>query len=191
MVKRTYVTSNAARKRTKYSKTMVKRFCCAKPELKEFLGTDLNQVNPSNRKWVELINGILQGTNIKSRIGQRIRVKSIEVYVVYGSDIGNPLTCTFGDLKAASATPLSSTGEIAYPFVAHDSMETFAWGSQDRDRETFRFKKVFPGMGREYKYDRDTNNLIGDRNPVLMINNPNVVITTDHYVAWKVLYYDA
>lgn len=161
---------------------------CVKPELKEYCGNALANVAANSLKGVILANSIVQGTGPSQRIGNKIRIKSIDVIGTYTSNasVTTPLYAIFGSIKevASSASPEG-------PFYTTDQASLWAWDQYDPlAKNTFAFRKTFPGSGYEVRYDPVTQQVQGDRDPRVVINNLYGPLLNGNNIFLRIRYYD-
>jgi len=195
MAKRYYPGYYGPRKRAKTARTAGR--VVQRPlgrEIKEFMGTQSTEIPPNVYRFVDLATPINIGGDGFRRNGNRIRIKSIDVWGCYGDPQPYPMHASLLNCKAASALPVGGgpSPEVNGPFFSEENIDQWMWSSSDLDTKTFRFRKTFAGLGWEVRYDRDTNAAIGDHRPFVFINNPNVgeSDTTGFIINWRIRYYD-
>lgn len=172
--------------------------CCAytkvKPEWKELVAANNTVIaagTPANpgALYINLLNAITQGVGPNQRIGNRIRVKKIEIAGSWGDDYPLPTYAALVNFKQQVGAPAAN--EQLGPFPLRDNCDTYQYAMKDNVlAQTYRFVKIFPGYGRVARFDRDAQTVVGDFNPQLMITNPNAVPTNNQLVYIRVTFSD-
>lgn len=181
-------TSTSKRRKTTYV------YKSARIEWKEAVGAN-NTVVPAGTPanpgslYINLLNAITQGTGPNSRIGNRIRVKKIEIMGSWGDDRDLPLYAALVNFKQQVGAPAAN--EQQGPFPLRDNCDTWAYSMKDNVfAQTYRFVKTFPGYGRMARFDRDSQTVVGDFNPQLMLTNPNTTGSSNNLLYIRITYSD-
>jgi len=183
MVKRSY--SMSRRTPSKRARTTVLTTRTA--EKKEYMQTFITTIGANSFGVFSLASSLSIGAQGNQRLGNKIRIKSIEVSGQTGSGLALPLTATLFNAKSVAAfTAVDFNG----PYVYEDSGTNYSHKiCNDSSGTTFKFKKTFPGVGKEQTYDKDTG-AVTHHAPTLLITNPNAAATTNTAVWCKVEFYD-
>lgn len=185
--KRTGGASSGSRKKAKTTKVSKPMTYC-KPELKEYIGNSNGNVPANALKSLIIAGSIVQGTGPNQRIGNKIRIKSIDVIGTYTSNAGftTPLYAIFGSLK-----DIAAAGSPEGPFYTTDVATLWDWDQYDPlAKNTYCFRKTFAGAGYEVRYDPITQLPQGDHDPRVVINNLAGVLVNGNNIYLRVRYYD-
>jgi len=173
--------------------TYVARPLSLKAELKDVIYSQSASTAANGFLLSPLCGSIVAGTAQANRVGNRIRVKSVEVIGQFGvtasGSAGIPLTATLLNNKT-TPTSLDYTG----PFVSVDNADIWGYTIQDfAGQNTFKFRKSFGPTGRELRFEKDlASTVIGDFNPAIFVQNPNGIALSSPTQIWvRVRYYDA
>jgi len=162
-------------------------------ETKETTSFYSTQLTASSSINVNLLNAIEsaagEGVSTDQRVGNKIRIKSIEVIGTFGTATNNNVqTATFFMAKPRT-TGLVSTN-FQGPFLRHDDGTTYGMFINDSagGGNVFRFTKRFPGLGKEQRFDKDTGNAVGDI-PYLRLTT-GTTATVGMTFWYRIIFYD-
>ena len=154
--------------------------------MKEFSAAVGTSIAALGFQLTNLTAGITQGTNANQRIGNKIRIKSVEVTGWFTNAPAVPLTATLFNSKSVAAF---TTSDFIGPFVYEDSGTNYAHAISDNaGASTFKFVKRFTGLGKEQTYDKDSG-VPTHHSPALLINNPGGAALSPVFY-YRIRYYD-
>lgn len=163
-------------------------------EWKEFIGESSTTV-PSGTPGTPgysyniLANTIAQGTGVRQRIGQQIRIKKIEIIGTWGDVLNLPQCASLVNFKQQVGAP--NTSEHVGPFPLRANCDLIQFAMQDSTGgNTYRFVWNLPGYGRLVRFDPDSQTVVGDFNPQLLLTNPNATAATNNVRYIRVTFSD-
>lgn len=157
-----------------------------RPEVKEYIGSGALAVPAFSFSFSNLVLGLAAGTGPGQRIGNKIRMKSIEVYGSFGPTLALPITATLFNSKSVTAF---NSVDFNGPLVFEDSGSNYAVAlSGQSGGNTFRFTKTFPG-GKILTFDKDTGNPTHHA-PAVLFTNPGAVASSSGIIWWRIKFTD-
>lgn len=161
-------------------------------EIKEFIFGNSSVIGANSFVLVTPSSLITQGTTFSQRIGNRIRIKSIEIAGTFGAQAAGaaPITATFFNAHSATAyTLVDYQGPFIYDETGSAYPGQIAINQLGDNDNTYMLEKYWAGAGVIQRYDKDSGNVVSNT-PQLMLQNPSAVNSSGQIVWIKIRFYD-
>lgn len=148
-----------------------------------------NSIPSGGHIYTSLANGIAQGSDVNQRIGNRIKVKKIEVVGNYGNAGAGLIGAALCWNLSQQATFSSVTDRVGvWPWKDNAIVYSYATVGQQGGSTAFRFQKTFPGLGKEVRFDKDAQ--VPLDHPTLLLTNDTAAASSGTAWNFRVWYTD-